>query len=176
MSDNKTYCKSLTEVAQLLNVPYSQLYKHRHRPELNKSARGYNLKKIADYLDQIEQIREEEEKAQNLLGTEEELLEKQVKLEHVRLKCKLLELQILSKEGNLIDVNKVLETRSKEITRLRRGLLEMVKKLPIQLQNKDENSIRTALNESVNGILADLTEFIQDDWQDEEEIITTTED
>ena len=54
MSDNKTYCKSLTEVAQVLNVPYTQLYKHRHRPELNKSARGYNLKKIADYLDQIE--------------------------------------------------------------------------------------------------------------------------
>lgn len=81
----------------------------------------------------------------------------------------MLELQILAKEGNLIDVNKVLETRTKEITRLRRSLTDLVKKLPLQLQQQDENTIRTALNEAVNGILADLAEFIADDWTSEED-------
>lgn len=167
--EQKTYCKTLTEVANMLNMPYTALYKHKHRPELTKTARGYNLNRITQYLDEQEQIREEEEKAQNLLGAEEELLEKQVKLEHAKLKCRMLELQILAKEGNLIDVNKVLETRTKELTRLRRTLTDMVKKLPIQLHQQNEDTIRTALNEAVNGILADLAEFIADDWASDEE-------
>jgi DNA-directed RNA polymerase subunit L len=87
----------------------------------------------------------------------------------------MLELQILAKEGNLIDVNKVLETRTKEITRLRRALTDIVKKLPIQLQQQDENTIRTALNDAVNGILADMAEFIADDWTSEEEEPITEE-
>jgi DNA-directed RNA polymerase subunit L len=87
----------------------------------------------------------------------------------------MLELQILAKEGNLIDVNKVLETRTKEITRLRRALTDIVKKLPIQLQQQDENTIRTALNDAVNAILADLAEYIADDWTSEEEESITEE-
>lgn len=103
--NEKTYYKTLSEVATALQMPYSSLYKHRHRPEFNKSARGYNLNKITEYLNEQERIREEEEKAQNLLGAEDELLEKQIKLETARLKCRLLELQIANKEGNLVDVN-----------------------------------------------------------------------
>lgn len=167
--NEKTYYKTLSEVATALQMPYSTLYKHRHRPEFNKTARGYNLNKITEYLNEQERIREEEEKAQNLLGAEDELLEKQIKLETARLKCRLLELQIANKEGNLVDVNQVLETRSKEITRLRRGLTEMVKKLPNELINNDEETIRIKLSDSVNGILADLSEFITDDWSSDEE-------
>lgn len=103
--NEKTYYKTLSEVATALQMPYSTLYKHRHRPEFNKTARGYNLNKITEYLNEQERIREEEEKAQNLLGAEDELLEKQIKLETARLKCRLLELQIANKEGNLVDVN-----------------------------------------------------------------------
>lgn len=167
--NEKTYYKTLSEVATALQMPYSTLYKHRHRPEFNKTARGYNLNKITEYLNEQERIREEEEKAQNLLGAEDELLEKQIKLETARLKCRLLELQIANKEGNLVDVNQVLETRSKEITRLRRGLTEMVKKLPNELINNDEETIRIKLSDSVNGILADLSEFITDDWSSSDE-------
>jgi hypothetical protein len=56
--EHNTYCKTLTDVANMLNMPYTALYKHKHRPELTKTARGYNLKKIAQYLDEQEQIRE----------------------------------------------------------------------------------------------------------------------
>lgn len=56
--EKKTYCKTLTEVANTLNIPYTALYKHKHRPELTKTARGYNLKRITQYLDEQEQIRE----------------------------------------------------------------------------------------------------------------------
>jgi hypothetical protein len=168
MSKEQTYCKTLTEVANILQIPYTALYKHRHRPEFTKSQRGYNVKKITQYLDEQEAIKEEEERTQNLLGAEEELLEKQVKLEHARLKCRLLELQILTKEGNLIDVNTVLETRTKEITRLRRSLTDMVKHLPKELIEQDEATIRSKISDAVNGILADLSEFITDDWTETE--------
>lgn len=103
--NDKVYYKSLSEIASVLQISYSSLYKHRHRPEFSKTARGYNLNKISDYLNEQERIREEEEKAQSLLGAEDELLEKQLKIETARHKCRLLELQILQKEGNLIDVN-----------------------------------------------------------------------
>ena len=169
MSKEPTYCKTLTVVANMLQIPYTALYKHKHRPEFTKSARGYNLKKITQYLDEQEQIREEEEKTQSLLGTEEELLEKSIKLEHARLKCRLLELQILQKEGNLVEVNTVLETRTKEITRLRRSLTDMVRKLPTELIDQDEQTIRTKVSNAVNEILADLSEFIADDWTTNEE-------
>ena len=176
MSKEPTYCKTLTEVANKLQIPYTALYKHKHRPELTKSARGYNLKKITQYLDEQEQIREEEEKTQSLLGAEDELLEKSIKLEHAKLKCRLLELQILQKEGNLVEVDTVLETRTKELTRLRRSLTEMVRKLPTELSNQDEATIRTRISESVNEILADLAEYIADDWtSSEEEPITELE-
>lgn len=169
MSKEPTYCKTLTDVANMLQIPYTALYKHKHRPQFTKSARGYNLKKITQYLDEQEQIREEEEKTQSLLGTEEELLEKSIKLEHARLKCRLLELQILQKEGNLVEVNTVLETRTKEITRLRRSLTDMVRKLPTELIDQDEQTIRTKVSNAVNEILADLSEFIADDWTTNEE-------
>ena len=176
MSKEPTYCKTLTEVANKLQIPYTALYKHKHRPELTKSARGYNLKKITQYLDEQEQIREEEEKTQSLLGAEDELLEKSIKLEHTKLKCRLLELQILQKENNLVDVNTVLETRTKELTRLRRSLTEMVRKLPSELSNQDEATIRTRISDAVNEILADLAEYIADDWtSNEEEPITELE-
>lgn len=167
----KNYVKSLSELANHLQIPYTQLYKHRHRPEFIKSERGYNVEKIVNYLEEQEQIREQEEREQNLLGAEEELLEKQIKLEHARLKCRLLELQIKTKEGNLVDVNYVLETRTKEITRLKRSLTEMIRTLPIELKLTDEATIRTKLSEAVNAILADLTEFITDDWIDNNEEI-----
>lgn len=169
MSKEQTYYKKLTEVANVLQIPYTALYKHRHRPEFQKSARGYNLNKITEYLQEQENIREEEERTQCLLGAEEELLEKQVKLEHAKLKCRLLELQILTKQGNLVDVNTVLETRTKELTRLRRSLVDMVKTLPKELLEQDENTIRTRISDAVNAILADLSEFITDDWTEDNE-------
>lgn len=169
MSKEQIYCKTLTEVANKLQIPYTALYKHKHRPELTKTARGYNLQKITEYLDEQETIREEEEKAQSLLGAEDELLEKSIKLEHAKLKCRLLELQILQKEGNLVEVNSVLESRTKELTRLRRSLTDMVRKLPVELSNQDEATIRTKISEAVNDILADLSEFIADDWTNNEE-------
>ena len=168
-----TYLKTLTDVATKLQVPYTTLYKHKHRPEFQKSARGYNLNKITEFLNEEERIQEEEEKTKNLIGAEEELLEKQLKIETARHKCRLLELQILQKESNLVEVNKVIETRTKEILRLKKTLTNMVKKLPIELCNQDEATIRTKINEEVNAILADLSEFISDDWtsNDEEELI-----
>jgi hypothetical protein len=166
MNKEQTYYKTLTEVANILQIPYANLYKNRHRPEFTKSARGYNLKRITDYLTEQERIQEEEEKTKNLLGAEEELLEKQVKLEHTKLKCRLLELQILTKEGNLVDVNTVLETRTKELNRLRRSLTDVVRKLPVELANQDEVTIRAKLSKAVNNILADLSEFIVDDWSE----------
>lgn len=163
------YAKTFTDLATILQVPYATLYKHRHRPEFNKSERGYNIEKIVKYLEELEQIREQEEKEQNLIGTEEELLEKQIKLEHAKLKCRLLELQIKTKEGNLVDVNQVLETRTKEITRLKRSLTELIRTLPVELKMTDEVTIRIKLSEAINNILADLSEFITDNWIDNSE-------
>lgn len=164
MSKEQTYYKTLTDVANALQVPYTALYKHKHRPEFTKTTRGYNLKKITEFLNEQERIQEQEEKTKNLLGAEEELLEKQLKIETARHKCRLLELQILQKEGNLVDVNTVLETRTKELTRLRRSLTDMVRKLPQELVQTDQNTIRTKISEAVNAILSDLSEFISDDW------------
>lgn len=164
--ESATYVKTLADAAKILQVPYTQLYKHKHRPEFTKGARGYNVKKIGDYLTEMETLREEEEKAQSLIGAEEELIEKQIKLETARHKCRLLELQIKQKEGNLVDVNQVIESRAKELTRLRSTLTEMVMRLPMEVQGMDEDGIRCRLSESVNAILADLSEFIQDDWED----------
>lgn len=170
MTQEKTYCKSLSEVANTLGVPYMSLYKHKHRPELTKTSRGYNVKKILEFLNEQERIQEEEEKANSLLTAEDELLEKSIKLEHTRLKCRLLELQILQREGNLVEVNQVIETRAKEITRLRRSLTDMVRKLPAELAEKEESYIRSKITEVVNDIIADLAEFITDDWTSDEEL------
>lgn len=169
MSKEQTYYKTLTDVANALQVPYTALYKHKHRPEFTKTTRGYNLKKITEFLNEQERIQEQEEKTKNLLGAEEELLEKQLKIETARHKCRLLELQILQKEGNLVDVNSVLETRTKELTRLRRSLTDMVRKLPQELVQTDQNTIRTKISEAVNAILSDLSEFISDDWTNNDE-------
>lgn len=174
----KTYVKTLADAAKELQVPYSQLYKHKHRPEFSKGARGYNVTKMADYLADQEAMREEEEKAQSLIGAEAELIEKQIKLETARHKCRLLELQIKQKEGNLVDVNQVIESRAKELTRLRRKLTEMVQKLPIEMKDLDEDGIRCRLSDAVNDILSDLSEFIEDDWEvmDDDELMTEGEE
>lgn len=68
-----------------------------------------------------------------------------------------------------MDVNTVLETRTKELTRLRRSLVDMVKTLPKELLEQDENTIRTRISDAVNAILADLSEFITDDWTEDNE-------
>ena len=39
-------------------------------------------------------------------------------------------------------------------------------RLPMEIQGMDEDGIRSRLSEAVNAILADLSEFIQDDWED----------
>lgn len=177
MSKETTFVKTLTEVATLLEIPYSTLYRNKHRPEFTKTARGYNIKKILNYFDEQESIKEEEEKTKSLLGAEEELLEKQIKLETARHKCRLLELQIAQKEGNLVEVNTVLESRTKEIMRLKKSLTEMVKRLPVECKFAPEYEIREKLNTAVNAILSDLSEFISDDWTDtEEEPITEDEE
>lgn len=176
MSKELTYLKTLADVANALQLPYSRLYKLKHRPEFQKTARGYNVKKINAFLTEQEQIREEEEKEQSLLGAEEELLEKQIKLETARHKCRLLELQIAQKEGNLVDVNAVLETRSKELSRLRRGLQELVLRIPVETANKGEEEIRACLSAAVNVILSDLSEFIADDWSDRDPVMIDEEE
>ena len=178
MSKEQTYYKSLSEVANVLQIPYTQLYKWRHRAELNKGSRGYNIKKIAEFLEHQESIRLEEEKAKSLLGAEEELLEKQIKLETAKHKCRLLELQIAQKEGNLIDVNTVIETRTKEISRLKKSLTEMVKRIPQECKFCPDYEIQEKLNTAINEILADLAEFITDNWSDNtsEEVEMITEE
>lgn len=178
MSKEQTYYKSLSEVANVLQIPYTQLYKWRHRAELNKGSRGYNIKKIAEFLEHQESIRLEEEKAKTLLGAEEELLEKQIKLETAKHKCRLLELQIAQKEGNLIDVNTVIETRTKEMSRLKKSLTEMVKRIPQECKFCPDYEIQEKLNIAINEILADLAEFITDNWSDNtsEEVEIITED
>lgn len=160
------YVKTLSDVATKLGVSYAVLYKDKHRPEFIKSSRGYNVDKIAEYLNEKERIKEEEAVAENLLEAENELIEKQIKLETAKHKCRLLELQIKQKEGNLVDVEQVLDTRAKEISLLRKNLTEMVKNLPKELKDKDEDEIRSIISSSVNNILSSLVEFISDDWTD----------
>ena len=171
----KTYYPTLREIADNLGVPYNSLYKLKHRPEFQKSERGYNLKKIANCLEELERIREEEEKEKSLLGAEEELLEKQIKLETARHKCRLLELQIAQKEGNLVDVNYIIETRTKEITRLKKHFTEMLNHFPNELKNSNEMTIKNKLSNKINEILADLAEFIIDNWEEEEQLNTEEE-
>ena len=171
MGKEKVYYKSLSQVSGALGIPYTALYRHRHRPELNKTQRGYNLNRIRQFLDEQQAIKQEEEKTKSLLGAEDELLEKQLKIETARHKCRLLELQILQKQGNLVDVNKVIQTRTKEISRLRRNLIQMVRKLPNELKNNDQDSIRIKLSQAVNGVLSDLSQFIQDNWDENNEQI-----
>ena len=171
MEKEKKYYKSLSDISGVLGIPYTALYRHRHRPEFNKTQRGYNLNRIRQFLDEQQAIKQEEEKTKSLLGAEEELLEKQLKIETARHKCRLLELQILQKEGNLVEVNKVIQTRTKQISRLRRGLLQMVRRLPNELKNNNQDSIRIKLSQAVNGVLSDLSQFIQDNWEQNNEQI-----
>ena len=160
-----TYAKSLSDAASILNIPYSQLYRHKHRPEFQKSARGYNIKNILQFIEEQDRIKEEEAKQDELLQQEEEFIEKQIKLETARHKCRLLELQIKQKEGNLIEVDKVLETRTKEISLLRKNLSNLINKLPVEGAGLAEDELRTLCTRFVNDILADIAELIQDDWE-----------
>ena len=163
------YTKSLSEAAGILGLPYNQVYRHKHQPEFQKTSRGYSVEKIADYFAELDKRKEEEAAAEVLINSEDELLEKQIKLETARHKCKLLELQIKQKEGNLVDVNVVLESRTKELNLLRNSLKDMVQKLPTQIANSSESDCRIALGNAVNGILSSLSEFVTDDWEDTSE-------
>lgn len=162
---SNTYAKSLSDAASILNIPYSQLYRHKHRPEFQKSARGYNIKNILEFIEEQDRIKEEEAKQDELMQQEEEFIEKQIKLETARHKCRLLELQIKQKEGNLIEVDKVLETRTKEISLLRKNLSNLINKLPVEGAGLAEDELRTLSTRFVNEILADIAELIQDDWE-----------
>lgn len=163
------YAKSLSEAASFLGLPYNQVYRHKHQPAFQKTSRGYNVEKIAQYINEYDKQREEEAKAEALFQSEDEFIEKQIKLETARHKCKLLELQIKQKEGNLVDVNVVLDTRAKELNLLRTSLKEMVLKLPQAISNKSESECRHAISVAVNEILSNLSELIQDDWESMEE-------
>lgn len=163
------FTKSLSEAAGILGLPYNQVYRHKHHPEFQKTSRGYSVEKIADYFAELDKRKEEEAAAEVLINSEDELLEKEIKLETARHKCKLLELQIKQKEGNLVDVNVVLETRTKELNLLRNLLKEMVQKLPSQIANSSESDCRITIGEAVNGILSTLSEFVTDDWEDTSE-------
>lgn len=160
------YTKSLSEAAGVLGLPYNQVYRHKHQPEFQKTSRGYSVEKIADYFAELDRRKEEEAAAEVLINSEDELLEKQIKLETAKHKCKLLELEIKKKEGILIDVNLVLESRTKEYSLLRKNLTEMVQKLPIEIAEKDEETCRIRLNEAINNVLSQLSEFITDNWED----------
>ena len=172
------YAKSLSQAAAVLQLPYNQVYRHQHRPEFQKTSRGYNIDKIAAYIKEYVKQREDEAKAEALYQSEDELIEKQIKLETARHKCKLLELQIKQKEGNLVDVNTVLDSRAKEINLLRTSLKDMVSKLPQAISHKTETECRNALSVAVNDILSGLSELIQDDWESvsEEEPETPIDD
>lgn len=160
------YAKSLSEAATTLQLPYNQIYRHKHAPEFQKTSKGYNVDRIGQYIAEYDARREEEAKAESLIQSEDELIEKQIKLETAKHKCKLLELEIKKKEGILVDVNLVLETRTKEYSLLRKNLTEMVQKLPIEIAEKDEETCRIRLNEAINNVLSELSEFITDDWED----------
>ena len=164
-----TYAKSLSEAASVLQLPYNQVYRHKHQPAFRKTSRGYNVEKIAQYINEYDKQREEEAKAEALFQSADDLMEKEIKLETARHKCKLLELQIKQKEGNLVDVNVVLDTRAKELNLLRTSLKEMTQKLPQLISNKSESECRDAIATAVNDILSNLSELIQDDWESAEE-------
>lgn len=163
------YAKSLSQAAAVLQLPYNQVYRHQHRPEFQKTSRGYNIDKIAAYINEYDKQKEEEAKAEALLQSEDELIEKQIKLETARHKCRLLELQIKQKEGNLIDVHAVIDSRAKEINLLRTSFKELINKLPQDISNKTESECRMLLSDAFNGILSNLSELIQDDWESVED-------
>jgi len=178
MNKKTKYVRSLSHVANELGIEYQKLYRYRHVAELKKTDKGYNVEKIRKYIEEKEeeQAREREEKEAELESCTEDLIEKQIKLETAKHKCRLLELQILQKEGNLVDVNQVLETRSKELSRLRRGLQELLTRIPAEIANKAEDEIRACLSVAINDILSDLSEFIADDWTDVDETDINIED
>lgn len=160
------FAKSLSEAATVLQLPYNQIYRHKHAPEFQKTSKGYDIDRIGQYIADYDIKREEEAKAETLIQSEDELIEKQIKLETAKHKCKLLELEIKKKEGILVDVNLVLESRTKEYSLLRKNLTEMVQKLPIEIAEKDEETCRIRLNDAINNVLSELSEFITDDWED----------
>lgn len=47
----------------------------------------------------------------------------------------------------------------------------MVRRLPNELKNNDQDYIRTKLSQAVNGVLSDLSQFIQDNWEENNEQI-----
>lgn len=159
------FTQSLSELSSILQIPYHQLYKHKHAPELQKTHRGYDIQQARSYIENLDTIKREEAAAEALIQSEDELLEKQIKLETARHKCKLLELEIKKKEGNLIDVNFVIESRTKEMLLLKKLLSDLIKQAPKELTNKTEEEISEVLTNHINGILSSLSELIQDDWQ-----------
>jgi hypothetical protein len=172
MSKKTKYVRTLSDVANELGIEYQKIYRYRHVAELKKTDNGYNVEKIRKYIEEKEeeQAREREEREAELESCTEDLIEKQIKLETAKHKCRLLELQILQKEGNLVDVNQVLETRSKELSRLRRGLQELLIRIPAEVVNKTEEEIRASLSVAVNDILSGLSEFIADDWTEADDL------
>ena len=172
MSKKTKYVRTLSDVANELGIEYQKIYRYRHVAELKKTDKGYNVEKIRKYIEEKEeeQAREREEKEAELESCAEDLIEKQIKLETAKHKCRLLELQILQKEGNLVDVNQVLETRSKELSRLRRSLQELLIRIPAEVVNKTEEEIRASLSVAVNDILSGLSEFIADDWTEADDL------
>ena len=159
------FTQSLSELSSILQIPYHQLYKHKHAPELQKTHRGYDVEQARNYIENLDAIKREEAAAEALIQSEDELLEKQIKLETARHKCKLLELEIKKKEGNLIDVNFVIESRTKELMMLKKLLNDLIKNTPKELTNKSEEEISEALTYHINSILSSISELIQDDWQ-----------
>ena len=178
MSKKNSYAKSLSDVANTLGIEYQKIYRFRHEEVLKKGDKGYNIENIRRFLEDKEKEleREREEKEAELEMCTEDLIEKQIKLETAKHKCRLLELQILQKEGNLVDVNQVLETRSKELSRLRRGLQELLTRIPAEIANRAEEEIRACLSVAINEILSDLSEFIADDWTEVDETDINIED
>lgn len=65
-----------------------------------------------------------------------------------------------------MDVNLVLESRTRVYFLLRKNLIVMVRKLPIEIAQKDEEMCRICLNVAINNVLNELSEFITDDWKD----------
>lgn len=172
MSRKKKHVKSLSDVANELGVEYQKIYRYRHVAELKKTDDGYNVENIRKFLEDKEKEleREREEKEAELEMCTEDLIEKQIKLETAKHKCRLLELQILQKEGNLVDVNQVLETRSKELSKLRRSLQDLIIRIPTEVANMNEDEIRASLSVAVNDILSGLSEFIADDWTETDDL------
>jgi len=162
----------LSDVANELGVEYQKIYRYRHVSELKKTDDGYNVENIRKFLaeKEKEQEREREENEAELEMCTEDLIEKQIKLETAKHKCRLLELQILQKEGNLVDVNQVLETRSKELSKLRRSLQDLIIRIPTEIANMNEDEIRASLSVAVNDILSGLSEFIADDWTETDDL------